>query len=99
MSNADLAFWRDVSVLVLAVQAFVILVVIAAIGYLMLTGLRRSHSWLRRQFPKWQALSLLARDMTERYSAKVAAPVISLAALASSMAAFARLLSSPFRRS
>jgi len=98
MSQADLAFWRDVSVLVLAIQSFVILVVVIGISYFGFRLLRQGHRWLRLQFPLWQGIALTVRDTTERYAAKAAMPVISVAATASAAATVARWFTSPLRR-
>ncbi|MHB0876534.1 MAG: hypothetical protein ACYC5O_10890 [Anaerolineae bacterium] len=85
-----LPFWRDLSLILLVLEAFVMALPFLVIGYYMVKGLRFAHAWLAAQFPQWQALAVQGRDLVAQYAAIVASPVIAVAAIIASIAAVLR---------
>ena len=73
----SLEFWRNVAVIWLCLQAFIMLLIPLAISYLLVRGI----NWVVRKTPpifhKGQEYSSLMRSKTEAYAEKAAAPVIS----------------------
>ncbi|MGC8828104.1 MAG: hypothetical protein ACP5TV_14000 [Anaerolineae bacterium] len=84
---ADIPFWRDVSLILLAAEAIVICLPLMVIGYYLIRGLASLHRWLREMLPVAQQKTVLARDYTERYAAIVATPAMALAGAAAALAA------------
>jgi len=91
---ADIPFWRDVSLILLAAEAIVICLPLVVIGYYLIRGLAGLHRWLRQMLPVAQDKTVLARDYTERYAAIVAMPVMALAGAVAALGAAVRTLAS-----
>jgi hypothetical protein len=72
----DLAFWRDVSIIWLSIQLFVLLAVPLAILFLAVKGMQFVHTKLPPIFHKAQDISNIVRTKTDEISHYVAAPVI-----------------------
>jgi len=79
----DLPAWRDLSLILLAIESILLGVPLAVAGYYVVRYLRVFRRWLAANFPVWQAELIRGRDMVEKYSRYVATPVISLGAFAS----------------
>lgn len=94
----DLADWRNISIVFLALQAFVIGLPILAAGYFTAKYLGRFRYWLATHFPVWQAATVRGRDYVEQYIRYATIPVITLAALGSAVATAVSLISSPKSR-
>jgi hypothetical protein len=82
-----LAVWRDLSLILLLLEAMVFILPILAIGYFMVKGLRAAHAWLALQFPLWQSYVNQGRDLVAKYAALVASPVMAVAAVVASIVA------------
>ena len=87
-----LPFWRDLSLILLILEAFVLALPFIVIGYYAIKGLRLARAWLASRFPQWQALATQGRDLVAKYAAFIAAPVMAVAALFASIAAVASAL-------
>jgi hypothetical protein len=82
-----LPFWRDLSLILLLLEAMVFILPILVIAYFVTKGLRVAHDWLAAQFPVWQAYVVQGRDLVAKYAAIVASPVMAAAAVIASIAA------------
>lgn len=82
-----LPVWRDLSLILLLLEAMVFILPILVIAYFMTKGLRAAHTWLAAQFPIWQAYFVQGRDLVSQYAALVASPVMAAAAVIASIAA------------
>ena len=72
----DLAFWRDVSIVFLAIQTFILLIIPLAIFYFMVRGLNFLHVRLPRVLFRAQDISKEVRTRTEAVSERIADPLI-----------------------
>ena len=90
--TGELGFWRDISVVLLMLEFFVVGLPVLAVGILMVRLLRQARRWLRASFPAWQAKVLLVHDTVDKYAELAVAPVIAIAAMLAAVAAFIRLL-------
>ncbi len=87
----DLSAWRDASLVLLALECFVIGLPIAAAGYFAVKYLRIGQRWLAAHFPIWQAAAVRGRDYVEEYSRYAAVPVVSVASFAAAVRSVTRL--------
>ncbi|NPV08159.1 MAG: hypothetical protein HPY83_09385 [Anaerolineae bacterium] len=94
----DLAGWRDASIVLLALEFFLVGLPMLAVGYFAVRYLRGFRHWLAINFPVWQVAAVRGRDYVEQYVGYAAAPFVALAALASAIATVASLVSSPRSR-
>jgi hypothetical protein len=101
LTVADIPFWRDISLILLALEAIVICLPFLVIGYYLVRGLAALHRWLRRMFPVAQSAAVHVRGYTEQYAAMATAPVMTVAGAGAAIAAALRVLgsSSATRRS
>jgi hypothetical protein len=80
-----LAHWRDLSVILLAIPAFVLSLIPAALLYFCVRGMSMALKKLRTLAPQVQGYFGQTADITEKVSQKVAAPIISASATTASM--------------
>ncbi len=74
-----LATARDLSIILLSLEALVIMIILGAVLFLTTRGLNQGVRWLRTiGFPEAQRFGRLVADQTTVYSAKVAAPIVGL---------------------
>ncbi|NUQ37330.1 MAG: hypothetical protein HUU23_05940 [Caldilineales bacterium] len=75
----DLANWRDIALVFLILQAFILSLIPGAILYGLWWGMRKGNQWLRQVgFPQARQISDRVEEESRRYGAKVAAPLIAL---------------------
>ena len=95
----QLAFWRDLSIIVLALEAFVFLVVVGVAFYYTIRGL----NWLlvngRLFFGRVQYWVMRAQRVTASASESIAGPVIQVRTLSPRVKATWRSLAGPGRDS
>lgn len=73
----DLAAWRDIALVLLILEAFIMALIPGVIVYALLRGLNMGLRWLRQTgFPQLHHYSHLVNTESKRYAAKVTAPVI-----------------------
>ncbi len=73
----SLAGWRDVALVFLILQAFVLALIPAAILFFFNKGLRQAMQWLRTiGLPEAQRYSRLVADKTQTISKQVLTPVV-----------------------
>ena len=89
----NLAFWRDVSLILLVLEAFVLCLPVLIIGVFIVRGLGALRRWLRGQFPTWQAYVFLGHDTVDRYAQVAITPVLAIAAAGSMVASAIRTVS------
>ena len=72
----SLEFWRNVSVVWIAIHAFVLFLVPTAIAYFLVRGINWLLAKTKIGFTKAQSFSRQVNERTETISVRVAAPVI-----------------------
>lgn len=72
----SLALWRDIAIVILAIQLFVILLIPLAIAYFGTRGLSWIHTRLSTLLARARGLSHQVRAQADRLSDVVAAPLI-----------------------
>ncbi len=73
----DLATARDLSIILLAIEIFILVLVPGAIFYFSIKGLRQGQKWLKiTGLPEAQRYTRLVADKSNEYSAKIADPFI-----------------------
>jgi len=72
----SLEFWRNVSVVWIAIHAFVLFLIPTAIAYFMVRGINWVLAKTKLGFSKAQGFSRQVNEKTEALSDRVAAPVI-----------------------
>lgn len=77
-----LANWRDLAVVLLALEAFIMALLPAAALFFMVKGMSWVHRKLRRVFPTVQGYFRKAATVTDQASVKIAAPIIAADAFA-----------------
>lgn len=77
-----LEFWRNVSVVWIAIHAFVLFLIPTAIAFFLVRGINWVLANTRRGFVKAQSFSRQVNQKTDEISDKVVAPVISLRGIA-----------------
>jgi hypothetical protein len=71
--------WRDVSIILLAIEAIVIGLVYGLIFYYLWKGFRITTGWLRLTgLPQGRRYSRLIKEVTNQYSKKIVRPVVNL---------------------
>ncbi|NOZ70423.1 MAG: hypothetical protein GXP38_00680 [Chloroflexi bacterium] len=74
-----LPVWRDIALVFLIIQAFILALIPGLIFYFGNKGLHSFITWLRRKgMPKAQQYSALVASETKRYSQMVITPVVIL---------------------
>lgn len=72
----DLAFWRDVSIVFLAIQTFILLIIPLVLLYFAVRGLNFVHIRLPRYLFRAQDISKMVRSRTETVSERIADPLV-----------------------
>lgn len=75
----DLAAWRDVSIILLSLEAFIIALPFVILGYYVVRGLRLARRWLKEQFPIWQSKMVEFHYIIDRSAGKAVAPIVAIA--------------------
>jgi hypothetical protein len=88
-----LASWRDVSLVLLALEAFVLCLPLLVIAVLVVRGLRQAHLWLAGHFPIWQSYFVVGRDAVDRYARIAITPLLATAAAFAAIASALRAVS------
>ncbi len=69
--------WRDVSIILLAIEAIVIGIIYGLIFYYLWKGFRIATGWLRLTgLPQGRRYSRQIKNITQQYSQKVARPIV-----------------------
>ncbi len=69
--------WRDLSIILLAVEAMLIGLIYGLIFYYLWKGFRIATAWLGLTgFPEGRRYARLMRDITQQYSKKIVRPVV-----------------------
>ncbi len=72
----DLATARNLSIILLAIEGFILVLVPGAIFYFSIKGLRQGTKWLKIiGLPEAQRYTRLVADKTNEYSARIAEPI------------------------
>jgi hypothetical protein len=72
----DLAIARDLSIILLAIEAIILVAVPGVIFYFSIKGLRQGTRWLKiTGLPEAQRYTRLMADKTNEYSARIADPI------------------------
>lgn len=74
----NIPLWRDIAVVILALQLFIMLVIPLAIAFFMVKGINWVHAKLPPVWDKAHHYSGLVRDKTEEYSNVATEPVLRL---------------------
>ena len=90
----DLAFWRDASIVLLALEGFVLMIVPGALFFLLFKGARKLELKMREVSPRVQAAFRQVNRLTHQGADKVAAPVIKASATSAQLRALGRRTSS-----
>ncbi|MCL4832822.1 MAG: hypothetical protein KJZ86_10285 [Caldilineaceae bacterium] len=72
----SLEFWRNVSVVWIAIHAFILFLIPAAIAYFLVRGINWLLAKTKLGFSKAQGFSRQVNEKTDALSERVAAPVI-----------------------
>lgn len=68
----------DLSIILLAIEAFVVAVALGALLFFAARGMRMGNKWLRRiGFPEAQRYARLMSSQTQTYSNKITQPIVS----------------------
>ena len=71
--------WRDVSIILLAVEAMLIGLIYGLIFYYLWKGFRIATAWLGLTgLPEGRRYARMMRDLTQQYSKKIARPVVKI---------------------
>jgi hypothetical protein len=76
----DLAFWRDMSLVLLCLEAFVIMLVPGAIFFYSIKGMRELEKKMREVSPQVHGVFHRVNQVTRQTSDKVASPFIAVSA-------------------
>jgi len=82
----NIPLWRDIAVVILALQLFIMLLIPLAIAFFMVKGINWVHVKLPPLWQKAHHYSGLARDKTEEYSNVATNPLLRLRSRAESWA-------------
>lgn len=94
----NLGFWRDLSVVLLCLEGFVLLLIPAAILFFAVKGMNALHRKLHEIFPKVQGVFRQVNRVTRQVTDKVAEPVIKAGAQAAQVQAMGRRTVSLLKR-
>jgi hypothetical protein len=74
----SLGDWRDVSIILLALEALIIGLIYGAIFYYLRKGFRITTIWLSQiGLPGGRRYARTAKDITQQYSKKIVRPIVS----------------------
>lgn len=94
----DLAFWRDLSVVLLCLEGFIMLLIPGVLCFFSIKGLRALERKLRGASPKVQEAFRKVNLVTRQASDKVASPFIAASAANARANAMRRGTASPIKR-
>jgi len=94
----DLAFWRDLSVVLLCLEGFIMLLIPGAIFFFSIKGLRALERKMREVSPKVQGVFRQVNRVTEQVTDKIAAPIIKISGANAQLRGMRRGAVSLFRR-
>lgn len=73
----NLATARNISIIILAIEAIILVLIPLVMFYFMNKGLRQGTLWLKKTgLPQAQKYTRLAADKTNEYSGKITDPII-----------------------
>lgn len=72
----QLAFWRDISLVILGLECFVVLVMLVALNYVLVRLTGNLHIITRKYARKTQSVTDMVATRTEQYAAKAREPFI-----------------------
>lgn len=72
----ELAFWRNVAVVVLGIQCFVVLIVVVALNYVLVRLMNALHGKTGVYAHKLQTVTHTVNERTQAYSEKSIQPVV-----------------------
>lgn len=93
-----LAFWRDLSIVLLSLEAFVLMLIPGALFFFSLKGLRAIETKMLEISPKVQGVFRQANLKTNQVSDKLAAPFIAASAANARVKAMRRKTASLIKR-
>ena len=76
----ELAFWRDLSVVLLCIEGFIMLLIPGALFFFSIKGLRALERKLREVSPKVQGVFRTVNGTSRQASDKIASPFIAASA-------------------
>jgi hypothetical protein len=92
----SLGDWRDLSIILLAVEGIIIALIYGIIFYYLWKGFRVAHQWLQRTgLPQGQRYAGLAKRYTRYYSHKAVKPVVQAESKLGEVSGMVRALQSP----
>ena len=95
----NLATARDLSIILLAIEAIILVVIPLVVFYYMNKALRGGTLWLKRTgLPQAQKYTRLAADKTNEYSEKITEPIIKVEQTTTQAKVTAGTLSKVLRR-
>ncbi len=94
----NLGFWRDLSVVLLCLEGFVLLLIPGAILFFAVKGMNALDRKLREVFPKVQGVFRQVNRVSRQVTDKVAAPVIKASATTAQVQAMGRRTASLLKR-
>ncbi len=81
--------WRDLSLILLALEGMIIALVYGVIFYFLWKGFRMAYQWLQTiGLPEGRRYSLLARQYTQELSQRVVRPFVRIEAFLSQLSTF-----------
>ena len=72
----DLAFWRNIALVFLIIQFFVLVVVAVAVSYLLVRVTANLHLYAQRGAEKAQEVSHMVAEKSDVYAEKARAPIV-----------------------
>lgn len=94
----NLGFWRDLSVVLLCLEGFVLLLIPGAILFFSVKGMNALDRKLHAIFPKVQGVFGQVNRITRQVTDKVAEPVIKASAMTAQVQAMGRRTASLLKR-
>jgi len=72
----DLAFWRNIALVFLIIQFFVLVIVAVAVSYLLVRVTANLHLYAQRGAEKAQEVSRMVAEKSDTYAEKARAPIV-----------------------
>lgn len=88
----DLAFWRNIALVFLIIQFFVLVIVAVAVSYLLVRVTANLHLYAQRGADKAQEVGRLVVEKSDAYAEKARAPIVKGNAAGAGVAAGIRSL-------
>lgn len=81
--------WRDLSLILLALEGMLVALIYGVIFYVLWKGLRIAHQWLRTiGLPEGNRYALLARQYTQELSQRIVRPFVQVEATLAQLSTF-----------